>query len=136
MPHTLREFLLYAAASALALALDMAAFTCGLKLGASLTVAAATGFLLGLALVYVISTRHVFAQHRLADRRLEFAVFAVVGVAGLLVTEAALWLTVAQLHIDPLPAKLTSAGITFTSNFLLRKRLLFTRRRAALQPAR
>jgi len=132
MPARLREFLLYFAASAAALALDTAVFSLGLRLGMHLAVAACLGFSLGLMLVYTISTRLVFSQHRLADRRNEFALFALIGAAGLLLTEALLWLLVTQLGVAPLAAKLTSAGGVFLFNFALRKALLFTARRTAL----
>jgi putative flippase GtrA len=130
MPTRLREFLLYFAASAAALALDTAVFSLSLRLGVHLAVAACLGFSLGLMLIYTISTRHVFSQHRLADRRNEFALFALIGVAGLLLTEALLWLLVKQLGVAPVAAKLTSACGVFLFNFALRKALLFTARRA------
>lgn len=72
-------------------------------------------------------------QQRLNDRRSEFGLFALVGVAGLLLTEALLWLLVKQIGVDPLMAKLTSAGGVFLFNFMLRKSLLFTARPAALR---
>lgn len=133
MSSTWREFVLYVAASALALALDTLVFTSALRSGTALAVAAGGGFLCGLALNYALSTRLVFSQHRLADRRLEFVGFALIGCAGLILTEVILWLTVAQLGLAPLLAKLISAGATFLSNFFLRKWLLFTPRRAAQQ---
>ncbi|KQW46636.1 MULTISPECIES: GtrA family protein [unclassified Roseateles] len=128
--------MLYAAASGIALALDMIVFTCSLRLGADLALAAAIGFAVGLLSIYAISARYVFTHHRLADRRMEFAIFAVVGVAGLLLTEALLWWLVGKLHFAPPAAKLATAGATFAFNFLLRKGLLFSLRPAALLPAR
>lgn len=133
MPTSLRELLLYFAASAAALALDTAAFTVSLRLGLQLPIAACLGFTLGLLLIYVLSTRHVFAEHRMADRRGEFALFALIGVAGLLLTEVLLWLLVRQLGVTPVAAKLTSACAVFVFNFALRKTLLFTARRASLR---
>jgi len=134
MPTRLREFLLYFAASAAALALDTAVFSLGLRLGMHLAVAACLGFSMGLMLIYTISTRHVFAQHRLVERRNEFALFALIGVAGLLLTEALLWLLVRQIGVAPLAAKLTAACGVFLFNFALRKALLFTAPRTALSP--
>ncbi|MCE4555521.1 GtrA family protein [Roseateles cellulosilyticus] len=134
MASTLREFLLYLAASAAALALDTAVFSLGMRLGVNLAVSACLGFSLGLMLIYTVSTRLVFSQHRMADRRGEFALFALIGVAGLLLTEALLWLLVRQLGVAPVAAKLTSACGVFLFNFVLRKTLLFTnQRRAALR---
>lgn len=132
MPMSLRELLLYFAASAAALAVDTATFTASLRLGVPLAIAACVGFSLGLVVIYLLSTRHVFTEHRVADRRGEFALFAMIGVAGLLMTEILLWLLVRQLGVAPVAAKLTSACGVFLFNFALRKTLLFTARRAAL----
>ena len=132
MTAKLREFLLYLAASAAALALDSSVFFVSLRLGVNLALAACLGFSLGLMLIYTVSTRLVFAQHRLAERRNEFALFALIGVAGLLLTEALLWLLVKQLGVAPLTAKLASACGVFLFNFVLRKTLLFTARPTAL----
>ncbi|MDR7270572.1 putative flippase GtrA [Pelomonas saccharophila] len=136
MPSTLREFLLYLAASAAALTLDTAVFNLSLRLGVNLPLSACLGFSLGLMLIYTISTRHAFSQHRVADRRNEFALFALIGVAGLLLTEVLLWLLVKQLSVAPLPAKLGSACGVFLFNFGLRKNLLFTTRQAAISTSR
>lgn len=132
MPTALREFLLYLAASAAALALDTAVFSLSLRMNLSLRVAAFLGFSLGLLLIYTLSTRLIFSQHRLPDRRNEFVGFALIGVAGLLLTEALLWLLVQRLGVAPVPAKLASAGGVFLFNFALRKALLFTARRTAI----
>ncbi|MBI3350727.1 MAG: GtrA family protein [Burkholderiales bacterium] len=136
MTAKLREFLLYLAASAAALALDSSVFFVSLRLGVNLALAACLGFSLGLMLIYILSTRHVFSQHSLADRRGEFALFALIGVAGLLLTEALLWLLVKQLGVAPLTAKFTSACGVFLFNFVLRKTLLFTAHRGALSTSR
>ena len=135
MPALSREFLLYALASALALALDVGVFRAGLGLGASVAAAAAFGFLAGLAFIYAVSTRVVFRQRRLADARQEFACFAGIGLVGLLLTEALLWLLVGQLQLPPVPAKLTSAVAVFLCNFTLRKQLLFTLRQRPAEVA-
>jgi putative flippase GtrA len=136
MPTTLREFLLYLGASAAALALDTAVFSLGVYLGVHLALSACLGFSLGLMLIYTLSTRHVFSQHRLADRRQEFGLFALIGAAGLVLTEALLWLMVKQLGMSPFAAKLTSACGVFLFNFALRKTLVFTSSRAILSPTR
>lgn len=133
MRVNLQEFLRYLAASAAALALDTAVFDLGVRLGVNFAVSACLGFSLGLMLIYTLSTRHVFSQHRVSDRRSEFALFALIGVAGLLLTEALLWILIRQLGAAPLTAKLISACGVFVFNFVLRKTLLFTARRAALR---
>lgn len=122
-----REFGLYLLASAAALALDTSTLTLGLALGLSLPLAASAGFLLGLLLVYALSTRHIFQRHRLASRRAEFLGFALIGLAGLAATQGLLWLATGTLGLAVLPAKALSAGGVFMLNFSLRKWLLFMR---------
>jgi putative flippase GtrA len=131
MPPTLRELLIYSAASAAALALDISVFTLSLHAGINVPISACLGFSLGLMLVYTLSTRHAFTQHRLSNRSNEFWLFAMIGMAGLLLTEVLLWFLVQRLGLLPLPAKLATACVVFLFNFVTRKALLFTARSAA-----
>jgi putative flippase GtrA len=123
----LREFVLYVAGSAAALALDTGVYTLGLHLGLPLLAAAFLGFILGMVFIYVVSTRHIFKQHRIADRQREFVIFALIGIAGLGLTELLLWLLVHRLGIAPVTGKLATAGAVFIFNFSLRRLMLFTR---------
>lgn len=126
---TVLEFAKYLLSSGLALSLDMGLYSLGLALHLPLPVAAALGFGAGLLLVYLLSTRWVFQEHSLEDRRQEFLLFAGIGVAGLLLTEALLWVQVSRLGVGPHLAKVFSAGFVFLFNFGARKALLFSRRR-------
>lgn len=125
-PGLRAEFVRYFGCSAVGLASDLLVFHALLSLGCAWSLAAAAGFMVGLALVYTLSVRLVFAHRRVRDARAEFAVFAAIGLFGLLLTEALLWLLHAQLQWPPLVAKLASAGVVFMSNFGLRKAVLFT----------
>lgn len=120
------EFLRYFACSALGLASDVLVFQALLKLGLGWQLAAAAGFLLGLVLVYALSVRWVFTHRRVGDAGAEFALFAGVGLVGLMLTEAVLWLLLSRWQWPPLVAKLACAGVVFLCNFGLRKALLFT----------
>lgn len=127
--RTRTEFARYFACSALALAADTGLYASLLALGLAWSVAAAAGFAVGLLVAYSLSVRFVFAHRALADARTEFALFAAIGVFGLVLTEALLWLLVEGLELGAMPAKLLTAGAVFASNFTLRKTLLFTRRK-------
>lgn len=135
MSTHLREFLLYAVASALALALDASVLHVVLALGWGLPLAAAAGFLSGLVWMYVVSVRHIFRTQRHVDVRLQFLVFAGIGIAGLGLTETLLALLVTRQGLSPLSAKLLSATAVFLFNFTARKALLFTVRPFAVTSA-
>ena len=122
------EGLRYLAASALALAVDFGSYSGLIRLaGIDYMVAAPIGFLLGLAAIYFLSVRWVFAARRLKDARVEFFLFAGIGLAGLLLNQLVIYVGVAQLGLMPEVVKIVSAGIVFGFNFATRKLLLFTR---------
>jgi len=123
----LKEAIRYFIASAVALAVDAGTYIAMIRLGGvHYLIAGPSGFLLGLVTIYVLSVRWVFHQRRLVSRRSEFVIFTLIGVFGLLVNEAVLYVCVAWLSFSPELAKLVSAGIVFCCNFLGRKLLLFT----------
>ena len=125
---TAGEGLRYISASALALAVDFGLYVGLIRLaGVNYLVAAPLGFACGLAAIYALSVRWVFRYRRVADRRAEFAVFAVIGLAGMAINQGVIYLAVTMLPGSYEIAKLISAGVVFCFNFALRKLLLFTR---------
>jgi putative flippase GtrA len=118
----------YLAASALALAIDFTVYVALIRLGdVAYLVAAPIGFALGLAAVYALSVRWVFRHRRLADARVEFLVFASIGLAGIALNQAAIYAGVERFSLSYELAKMASATVVFCFNFGLRKLLLFTR---------
>lgn len=118
----------YFAASALALAIDFGSYSGLIRLaGVDYLVAAPIGFALGLAVVYGLSIRWVFRQRRLKDTRAEFALFALIGLAGMALNQLVVYAGVEWLALAYELAKVLSAGIVFCFNFGSRKLLLFTR---------
>jgi putative flippase GtrA len=131
MRSLIREVIGYVAASAAALAIDVATLTLLVSaLRVNYLAAAAAGFVGGTIFIYWISIRQIFRYRRLKDARIEFGVFLAVGVAGLAVNLAVMYLAVATVGLHYLIAKFCAAGCTFTVNFGLRRWLLFTHRRA------
>jgi putative flippase GtrA len=118
-------------ASAVALALDLAVYL-GLLWIAEIhyLVAAPAAFTVGLVTIYLLSAHWAFAVRRYDDRRIEFAVFAAIGGAGLLLNQAVIYACVSAVDLSPEAAKLVSAAIVFGFNFSARKLLLFTRYRS------
>jgi len=118
----------YLGASALALAVDIGVYSALIRLaGVYYLVAAPIGFALGLATIYALSVRWVFSHRRLTDARTEFALFALLGLAGLAINQGMVYAGVEWLALGYEPAKLVSAGVVFCFNFGSRKLLLFTR---------
>ena len=118
----------YVAAAAVALALDFGTYVGLIRLlDVHYLAAAPIGFSLGLALMYALSVRWVFRERRLSDARVEFAVFAGIGIVGLLLNQLVIWLGVEKAGLGYETAKLVSAAIVFCFNFGSRKLALFTR---------
>lgn len=132
MRKLLSELAGYGAVSGVALALDIATLEVLVKVaGWHYVPAAVAAFFAGGVLAYHLSVRYVFTGRQLANRSLEFGSFVALGVVGVVVNVAILGLTVGQLGLDLLPAKLLAAGGTFTTNFVLRRQLLFAPARIA-----
>jgi putative flippase GtrA len=126
--NVLGEGARYFAASAVAFAVDFGLYVALIRLGEiHYLIAAPIAFALGLATIYALSIRWVFGDRRLADSRVEFAVFASIGVGGMALNQAALYAGVELLSLSYELAKLASTAIVFCFNFVLRKLLLFTK---------
>ena len=122
------EGLRYFAASALAFGIDLAIYSGLIRIaGVHYLFAAPAGFVLGLALIYLLSVRWVFAERRLANPRAEFAVFALIGFVGMAINEAVIYAGVDRFALGYEQAKIPSAAVVFCFNFVSRKLLLFTR---------
>lgn len=120
-------FLRYIAASAFALAVDMGTFLALLSLGLEAAIAAATGYALGIAAHWIVSSRAVFADgvaERGPDRNRQKAMFIGSALAGLALTTAIVGLGTG-LGLDPRLAKLAAIAVSFTVTWLLRERVVF-----------
>src|SRR5512135_2942567 len=123
----MREAALYAAASGLALAVDVGLLWSLVQfLGWYYLVAATTSFVAGTAVVYLLSVRLIFRHRRVEDRRVEFGVFAIIGALGVIVNLVVLKVAVDHFHVHYLVGKLVSILFTFSLNFGLRRMFLFT----------
>lgn len=118
----------YFAASAAALALDFGTYSGLIRLaGVDYLIAAPVGFSLGIVLIYVLCVRWVFRHRRLKDARAEFALFAMLAIAGLALNQLIVYAGVDRFGLVYELAKLASAGVVFCFNFATRKLLLFTK---------
>lgn len=126
------EFVRYFGCSLAALVADYALYSLGLQLRLGYPLAAVIGFGAGLWVAYGLSVRFAFAERAMTNPQSEFVIFAGIGIFGLLLTEALLWISIEKAGLHPMLAKLLTAGAVFASNFLLRKSILFTSRRGNL----
>jgi putative flippase GtrA len=118
----------YLVAGTIALAADLGVYSTLIRLlEVNYLVAAPIGFAVGLTVIYGFSVRWIFGQRRLADPRAEFAIFALIGLAGLALNQLVIYTAVEWLALGYEPAKLVSAALVFGFNFICRKLLLFTR---------
>ena len=126
-----RETAIYTIGAAAAFSVDICTLWVLVRfLGMHYLAAAAVGFLAGTVVIYLISVRHAFSFRRIADYRTEFGVFTVVGIVGILLNLGIMYLMVETLHVHYLAAKVVASGLTFVTNFGLRRVLLFTPWRA------
>lgn len=127
MKVLLKETLGYTLASAAALAVDAGILFILVHFFAWWYLAAATvSFTVGLFVAYGLSVTFVFKRRRVADRRLEFATFAAIGLLGLVVNAVVIYTGVRYAGLPYMAAKGVAAGFTFAGNFLARRQLLFT----------
>ena len=129
------DLLRYFTASLLALAADLGTLSLCLRgLHFSLGWSASIGFAVGALVAYLLSIRWVFRQRAFAYApAVEFLAFVGIGIAGLGITQALLWLGVVKLHLLPELVKLAAAVVTFVFNYLVRKTLLFAASARALR---
>ena len=83
----------------------------------------------GLMITYAFSILWVFDYRSVESRALEFSVFAVIGVMGLGLTSLSMWLFTSGLGFHYLWSKIITTIIVFVWNFIMKKFLLFRRRK-------
>jgi putative flippase GtrA len=123
-----KEAIGYGAASAGALAMDMAVLWLLVRVfDWGYLEAATASFLAGAVVAYALSLKFAFKQHRLRDQRVEFIGFVAIGTAGLAVNLGVISLMIRCFGLHYLLAKCVAAGFTFMCNFIARRQLLFVR---------
>jgi putative flippase GtrA len=119
-------YLRYIAVSAGALGVDLGVYFVSLHLGLVAALAAAIGYLSGVAVHWILSSRLVFddvAERGLA-RTKQKALFLTSAFVGLGLTVGIVALAT-RLGFDPRLAKLVAVAVSFQTTYLLRRTIVF-----------
>src|SRR5262245_49124352 len=120
------EFIRYAIASAIAFAADTGSLWLLTGFfGLRYLVSGAIAFILGLSIVYSFSIMWVFERRNFTNRKAEYALFAGIGIVGLVLNEVCLWFFTSVIGFHYLISKLASVVLVFAWNFGARKLSLF-----------
>lgn len=117
----------YLLASGSALAADLSLFMLLLTAGLAPMLAAATGYMTGLIVHWIMSSRLVFSRGPLpfvSRRRKQKVLFVLSALIGLTLTSAIVGIG-SHLGLDPRLAKLIAIAVSFQSTYILRRTVVF-----------
>ena len=121
------RLLRYISVSAIALCVDLATTALLIFAQNNIPLSAATGYICGIIVHWLLSSRKVFADGVASsgfDRTRQKAMFVVSALIGLALTVAIMW-SAQRLGFDTRMAKLLAVGVSFIATYLLRNHLVF-----------
>ena len=83
------------------------------------------GVSIGIILSYLLCIKWVFVDRRYNQITLEFPLFILTCIVGVVLNEFCLWLFVEYIDLHYLAAKLVVTALVFVLNFLMKKMILF-----------
>lgn len=127
MSQVTRQFGQYVLAGGLAFLFDFAAlFLLTEHVGLHYLVSASIAFLLGLATNYLLCIVWIFDYRALKNQAHEFAIFSMIGVAGLLLNNVLMFLLTELVGLHYLASRTQAALLILFFNFSLKRFLLFS----------
>lgn len=120
-------YIRYVGASAASLGLDFALFTAALSAGVPPALAAAFGYVAGIACHWLLSSKLVFAGQVASDsaaRRRQQALFVLSALVGLGITTGIVGIG-SRYGLDPRIAKGIAILVSFQATYVLRKKVVF-----------
>ena len=120
------ELSYYTIVSAIALGIDVVAFSAFTGAGTPARWAGVVGYSIGLVVHYILSARYVFdtrGSTKTAFRR--FVEFVISGTIGLGITWLAIAIAVDLMHLPALIGKGAAVAVSFVVVFLLRRGIVF-----------
>ncbi|MDZ7684187.1 MAG: GtrA family protein [Gammaproteobacteria bacterium] len=121
-----REFVRYFIAGSLAFAGDFAVlFACTEYLGMHYLLSNVFGYATGLCIAYLLNVKWVFSFRKYSRVTVEFTIFNVIVIAGLILSEVFMYLLVGLLGLYYLHAKVVASMLVFGFNYVAKKYVLF-----------
>lgn len=84
-------------------------------------IANAIGFILGLITNYILSKALVFTKEKMNNSIIEFTIYAIIGIIGLILDSLFMWIFTSKIGIYYMISKIVSTGLVFIWNFGARK---------------
>lgn len=86
---------------------------------------ATLSFIAGLLVNYIISCIWVFSDSKFKNRLVEFLIFAAIGIVGLALNDALIWLFTDCIGTHYMFSKIVAAALVYLWNFFARKYIVF-----------
>ena len=86
---------------------------------------ATLSFVVGLIVNYILSTKWIFTKSKISSTTIEFFVYGIIGVIGLILTDILLYIFTDLMHIHYMISKIITAVIVMIWNFIGRRTILF-----------
>lgn len=91
------------------------------RCGVDYLLSSGVSFIVSVVVNYLLSMRFVFQSKKENDKVKEFALFTVLSITGLLLTEFLMWAVVERIGLHYMFAKMMVTGIVMVYNFMTRK---------------
>lgn len=88
-------------------------------------ISAGVGFIVGSTVSYTLSVLWIFRRRTFRNKFLEYSLFVLIGLVGLVFSEFLIWFFTERIHLFYLISKIFAGSIVFFFNFLSRKFILF-----------
>ncbi len=120
------QFIHYSMVGGVAFVVDFVLFSMVIALGGHYLLATFLGFLVGVVVSYLLCVVWVWRGTQARTRR-DLLLFTAIGICGLLLTAALMWVGVDLLSLQPQLAKVCVAVLVLAWNFGLRRAFVFFR---------
>jgi putative flippase GtrA len=126
--NTLIQLFRYTFVGGLAFLVDFGLLTfCKEILNLHLLISVTVGFTVGLIVNYLISIFWVFSESKYKNKKIEFLIFAIVGIVGLGLTNMFMWIFTDIIGVHYMISKIITTILVYLWNFFARKYALFNK---------